>query len=74
MEPISLLERNIRQRQLALWVRITQTYEIEPSLNAQVHKWIAEGSFHLHALSKTKKTGSKPVVRRDDMPDVPHCL
>ena len=34
----------IKQRQLALWADIVRVYEIDPSQNSQVRKWILQGT------------------------------
>jgi hypothetical protein len=62
-----LIESHIRQRQLAIWNKIIQMYEIEDSLNTQVHKWIEEGTVSEKATKLTGK-GIKSAVLRDDMP------
>ncbi len=63
-----LIESHIRQRQLAIWNKIIQLYEIEDPVNAQVHKWIEEGT--VSEKASTAK-GTKCAVPRDDRPTVP---
>lgn len=67
-----LLQDHNRQRQYALWNKIIKLYEVEDSLNAQVHKWIEEGI--VSEKARSKKTVLKSVVLRDDTQAVPHCL
>lgn len=64
-----LIQDHTRQRQLALWNTITKLYEIDDSLNTQVHKWIEEGT--LSEKVRTKKV-LKSAVLRDDTQAVPH--
>lgn len=45
------LNAMIQQRQLELWAKIVCFYEVEPSLNARVRKWILEGVFTEKAAS-----------------------
>jgi hypothetical protein len=65
-----LLQDHTRQRQLALWNTITKLYVVEDSLNAQLHKWIEDGTL-------SEKVRTKKVLRsaflRDDTQAVPHC-
>jgi hypothetical protein len=65
-----LLQDHVRQRQLTLWNTITKLYEIEDVLNAQVHKWIQEGTLSEKARAKTVL---KSAVLRDDTQAVPRC-
>ena len=65
-----VLQDHMRQRQLALWNTITNMYEIENVLNAQVHKWIYEGTLTEKARSKQ---ALKSAVLRDDTQAVLHC-
>lgn len=51
----SLLESAIRNRQLELWIKVTELYEISPELNARVHKWIMEGIFSEQVRNLPKK-------------------
>lgn len=39
------LERFLRERQLELWKRVQETYEISPTINDRVHGWIQAGVF-----------------------------
>ena len=41
----ALLERFLRERQLELWKRVQETYEISPTINERVHGWIQTGVF-----------------------------
>lgn len=45
------LNAMIQQRQLDLWAKIVCSYEVEPSLNARVRKWILDGVFTEKASS-----------------------
>ena len=45
------LNSMIQQRQLELWAKIVCSYEVEPSLNARVRKWILDGVFSEKAAS-----------------------
>ena len=38
------LDTLIKQRQLDLWAKIVRVYEIDPSQNSQVRKWIVQGT------------------------------
>ncbi len=63
-----LIESHIRQRQLTIWNKIIQLYEIEDSVNTQVHKWIEEGTVSEKVGTLTAKKGTKCAVLRDDTP------
>jgi hypothetical protein len=65
-----LIEAHIRQRQLTLWNTITKLYEVEDSLNAQVHKWIEEGIVTEKVNAKIIGKGIKYAVPHDDTPTV----
>ena len=45
------LNAMIQERQLELWAKIVCSYEVEPSLNARVRKWILNGDFSEKAAS-----------------------
>jgi hypothetical protein len=54
------LNAMIQQRQLDLWEKIVCSYEIEPSLNTRVRKWILDGVFSEKAASAiqiSRRTG-----------------
>jgi hypothetical protein len=65
-----LIQDHTRQRQFTLWNKITKLYEIDDSLNTQVHKWIEEGT--LSEKARAKKTVLKSAVLRDDTQAAPH--
>ena len=50
----ALLERFLRERQLELWKRVQETYEISPSMNERVHAWIQTGMFSEKASKLTR--------------------
>jgi len=67
-----VIQDHMRQRQMSLWNTITKLYEVENSLNTQVHTWIEEGTFAEKVRSRRSET--KPAVLRDGTLAVPHCL
>ena len=54
-DSLKQLEAMIQQRHLTLWARIVSVYEIEPSMNSQVRKWILQGKL----TEKASKCRSK---------------
>ena len=42
-DSLKLLEALIQQRHLTLWSMVVRMYEVEPSMNSQVRKWILQG-------------------------------
>jgi hypothetical protein len=45
------LNAMIQQRHLELWSKIVSSYEVDPSLNTRVRKWILDGVFSEKAAS-----------------------
>jgi hypothetical protein len=62
------IESHLKQRKLSLLNSILKTYEVEPHVICQLHKWIEEGVLSERALRRPK---AEPGALSDDTPSSP---
>jgi hypothetical protein len=62
------IESHLKQRKLSLLNSILKTYEVEPHIIYQLHKWIEEGVLSERALRRPK---AESDVLSDDTPSSP---
>ena len=68
------LEHMLRQRQLALWAQITQTFPVTEEKQKQIHNWIVTGRLKEKAMEFIVQPAKAQPVPHDNTPSSHHHL